>query len=166
MKIAAIKFWAVLGTVLGVVLVIAAPASAEEPRYVFTQNQGHVCLSVPGSTTENNAQLVYDPNCSYRANQRWRQHDVGGGWFELIAEHSGKCMDVRGASRDRVPIIQFQCYGTDNQLWRFNDVGNNRVRLQVKLDNGFVAQTGANGLPYRAIHDPTYWEDFQLASTG
>jgi hypothetical protein len=45
--------------------------------------------------------------------------DEAGGYSLIIAKHSGKCLDVNGASTgDSASIIQHSCHGGDNQLWR------------------------------------------------
>jgi len=41
-------------------------------------------------------------------------------FFEVVARHSGKCLDVSGASADNLaPVIQWDCYRGENQQWRF-----------------------------------------------
>ena len=45
------------------------------------------------------------------------------GYSRLIAQHSGKCLDVSGVStEDRAEIIQWQCHGGANQQWRVETV--------------------------------------------
>lgn len=42
--------------------------------------------------------------------------------FELVAAHSGKCLDVGGASQaDLTPVIQYTCHGLANQRWAFHN---------------------------------------------
>ena len=42
----------------------------------------------------------------------------------VIARHSGKCLDVSGAStEDGAAIIQWTCHGGANQQWRLEAVG-------------------------------------------
>ena len=42
-----------------------------------------------------------------------------GGWFNLVAHHSGKCLDVYNADTvDRAPVVQFSCHNGANQRWR------------------------------------------------
>ena len=46
-----------------------------------------------------------------------------GRLLTVIAQHSGKCLDVSGASTDdRADIIQWQCHGGENQQWRVEAV--------------------------------------------
>ena len=54
------------------------------------------------------------------------------GTYELIARHSGKCLDVYGASTDdAATIIQWPCHGGPNQRWRLEPTGDGYVRLIV-----------------------------------
>lgn len=46
-------------------------------------------------------------------------------FFELVALHSKKCVDVANASvAHAAAVVQANCWGGGNQKWRFNDVGN------------------------------------------
>jgi uncharacterized protein (DUF1800 family) len=52
------------------------------------------------------------------------------GTYELIARHSGKCLDVYGESTDdAATIIQWPCHGGPNQRWRLDPTGDGYVRL-------------------------------------
>ncbi len=52
------------------------------------------------------------------------------GIYELIARHSGKCLDVYGESTDdAAAIIQWACHGGPNQRWRLEPTGDGYVRL-------------------------------------
>ena len=61
------------------------------------------------------------------------QAQAGGpppGTYELIARHSGKCLDVYGGSTDdAATIIQWSCHGGPNQRWRLEPTGDGYVRL-------------------------------------
>ena len=61
--------------------------------------------------------------CNGGDNQTWRIEATSGGYSRLIAQHSGKCLDVSGAStEDRADIIQWQCHDGANQQWRVEPV--------------------------------------------
>jgi hypothetical protein len=52
-------------------------------------------------------------------NQQWRPVALGNGTFRLVARHSGKCLDVPGASTaNGVQLQQWDCNGTVAQAWR------------------------------------------------
>jgi hypothetical protein len=57
------------------------------------------------------------------ANQRWRLEDVGDGLSKIVSVHSGKVLDVHGASTDNfAPVTQFDFVGGRNQMWRLEEV--------------------------------------------
>jgi len=44
---------------------------------------------------------------------------MGDGSYELVAKHSGKCVDVTGASTAGGAVIeQWTCSGSSNQRWK------------------------------------------------
>ncbi|MBO0921959.1 family 43 glycosylhydrolase [Cellulomonas sp. zg-ZUI222] len=56
--------------------------------------------------------------------QRWQVVDAGGGYVTVRSVHSGKCLDVSGASgADGARLIQYTCHGGTNQQfsWRSGD---------------------------------------------
>ncbi len=58
-------------------------------------------------------------------NQRFFIHDVGDNLFRLIAKHSGRVLEVFGASfLPGAPIVQSGSFfhGDDNQLWRIERI--------------------------------------------
>jgi alpha-galactosidase len=45
--------------------------------------------------------------------------DMGGGYIQLIAQHSNKCLDVSGASTaNGATIHQWTCGSGTNQQWQ------------------------------------------------
>jgi C-terminal processing protease CtpA/Prc len=56
-----------------------------------------------------------------------------GPYYEIISRHSGKCLDVDGAStEDAAPVIQWRCHGGANQQWRLEAVANGAFRLTAR----------------------------------
>lgn len=56
-------------------------------------------------------------------NQQWMPVSLGNGQWKVVARHSGKCLDVPGASRnDNVQLQQYTCNGTGAQAFRFVQV--------------------------------------------
>ncbi len=52
-------------------------------------------------------------------NQQWLPQSLGNGYYRLVARHSGKCLDVPGASTaDSVQLVQYACNGTGAQSFR------------------------------------------------
>jgi hypothetical protein len=65
-----------------------------------------------------------------QANQLWQLVSIkddlgqGKGYFQLVAKHSGKCLDVdisRAPDGNGTKVQQWECLGARqaNQLWRF-----------------------------------------------
>lgn len=47
------------------------------------------------------------------------QQNFGDGYYQIVAKHSGKVLDVKGGSTDNgADIIQYHATGADNQLWQ------------------------------------------------
>ena len=65
------------------------------------------------STADGATVLQY--TCSGATNQQWQVRDVGSGYADLVARHSGKCAQVNSASTaDGTGIVQRTC-GTGHQ---------------------------------------------------
>ncbi len=79
-------------------------------------------------------------------------------YYVIIAKHSGKCLDVKGISKDKgANIIQYDYWGGENQQWRFEPVGDGYYCIIAKhsgkcLDVGGMSKdNGANILQWH------YW---------
>lgn len=58
-------------------------------------------------------------HCTTGTNQQWRFQDLGGGYYNLIARHSGKCLDVANVSTaDGARLIQWSCGSGANQQFQ------------------------------------------------
>ncbi|MET8633883.1 RICIN domain-containing protein [Streptomyces sp. NPDC004680] len=56
-------------------------------------------------------------------NQQWQAVDEGGGAYHFVNRHSGKCLDVPGASMaDSVQLTQYTCNGTAAQRFQVSAV--------------------------------------------
>ena len=73
--------------------------------------------------------LVYDlaPAIQYPThggdNQLWTLEPSSGGYVRLVARHSGKALDVAGASLDDgALVIQYTAHGGTNQQWLLREV--------------------------------------------
>ncbi len=76
---------------------------------------------------------------------RWEQASGGGSYNRLVAKHSGRCMDVYGASRDNgAAIIQWDCHTGDNQLWSLVSAGNDYYKLVAKHSGKCLDVYGAS----------------------
>ncbi len=53
-------------------------------------------------------------------NQQWLAVSEGGGYYHFVNRHSGKCLDVPGASTaNSVQLVQYTCNGTAAQSFRY-----------------------------------------------
>ncbi|MEU7067818.1 RICIN domain-containing protein [Streptomyces sp. NPDC046161] len=95
-------------------------------NYTREGNGEHVlAANVEGGSTDNGARLILWPSVSGGANQeflfrtpRTRNGNAYHNRFEIVARHSGKCLDVAWAgTRDGDRVIQWGCHGGANQLW-------------------------------------------------
>lgn len=82
--------------------------------------------------------------------QRFEVYYVGDGYYQIIAEHSGKSLDIaNGSTAVGANVWQYAWNGSDAQLWKIIDAGNGAYYLQSKLGNvldinGNVAISGSN----------------------
>ena len=119
-------------TVAGTATVVLAQEECNggtAQRYVFKAVAGglyeirsvrsNLCLDVSGGSLSNRAAVIQFP-CNGQANQRFRLLDDRPGIgtsTRIQADHSGKCLDVEGASQDRARLIQFTCNKLPHQIY-------------------------------------------------
>jgi len=84
-------------------------------------------------------------------NQQWRFQTVGGGYYNIVSNISGKCLDVRGgdaATGNGIQLQQWTCHGGDNQKWGIYPAGGNSVKIIAKNSGKAIDVDGgatANG---------------------
>ena len=91
------------------------PAGAAD---TYTVKSGGLCLGVADASRNNRAAVVHQA-CNGSAAQRFKlQPTSSGNVFSLIAQHSGKAVDLERASRrDGAPVLQWRSTGSANQQW-------------------------------------------------
>jgi hypothetical protein len=99
---------------------------------------------------------------------------VGGGpYYNLVARHSGKCVDVTGNSAaDGASVLQHTCGGGLNQQWRLTDAGGGYVQVIAQhsgkcldVSSGSTAD-GATVLQYRCGGGTNQQWSFQDQGNG
>jgi glucosylceramidase len=121
------------------------------------------CLDVTGGiTATGNGVPIQQYDClgSTATNQIWtfqNEIDTGGYvFYNIVATHSGKCLDVTGgtgATGNGVPIQQYTCLGSaqTNQQWRIvtTKLGQQIIARHSGLCLDVTGGTGAtgNGVP-------------------
>jgi hypothetical protein len=79
--------------------------------------------------------------------------ELSGAATTIVAEHSGKCLDVRGgpaAKNDGAAIEQWTCTGESNQAWTLTDKGNGQYQIAASSSGKCLDLAGgatANGTP-------------------
>jgi hypothetical protein len=91
------------------------------------------CLDVSNASTDNGGN-VQQWSCAGVPQQHWVIHYVGSWngrmWHEVRVEHSGKCLDVSGASKENgANVQQWDCVNAPQQHWTLNFVGSNLFEL-------------------------------------
>ena len=104
-------------------------------------------LDVASSSAENCANIQLGVSSDLSA-QRFEVTYVGGGYYKIIAEHSGKSIDVfSGLKDDGANVHQYTWNGSDAQLWKFVDAGNGMYYIRSKLGNvlGLSSENAVSG---------------------
>jgi len=149
-----------------VALAIEAPASAAGGVQLRSIDAPGKCLDVTGVSQDNGAPLqMYDCLGAAQTNQRFYLFYVRGsgtpGRYQIVAQHSGKCLDVAYASTaEGAPIIQYDCQGYThyNQIWQRYDTGTQYVKYQAWHSGRYLNFNGAyNGAAVVQKLNYTLW---------
>ncbi|WP_438007372.1 RICIN domain-containing protein [Sorangium sp. So ce321] len=123
------------------------------PVRILSRN-GQKGISIENAGTANGARVIQSfCDSTPPPHQQFRLEWKGWRYFQLVAVHSGKVLDVPGNSKNsEVPIIQYQSTGGYNQWFRLDPVGGGCVRILAKhsdkvldvyggsIENGAVIQ--------------------------
>ena len=100
--------------------------SGQADTYLIRNTKSQKCLDVFRAQTNNGAKLI-QYSCGEGANQQFELVSAGGGYYQLVAGHSGKCVDVyRAFKADGTDVNQYSCQGAEararygNQLWKIS----------------------------------------------
>ena len=93
----------------------------------------NMVLNVDGSSLSDYANVSLYQN-EEGSNQRFEVTYVGGGYYNIFAEHSQKSLDVNGASTaSGANLQQYTWNGSNAQLWKFVDAGNGAYYIRSKV---------------------------------
>jgi Ricin-type beta-trefoil lectin domain-like/Peptidase family S41 len=71
-------------------------------------------------------------------------NEIRGSYYEIVSRHSGKCLDVFGASLDdAAAVIQWTCTGGPNQQWRLERTASGAYRLIARHSGKVLDVYGA-----------------------
>jgi hypothetical protein len=110
------------------------------------------CLDVFEAGLNNGANVI-QWGCSGANNQKWKISSaqppappLAEGLYTLTARHSGKCLDVAGASgKSGADVLQWDCHGKDNQKWRLVSKGGDFYALVASHSGKCLDVAGVSG---------------------
>lgn len=148
--------------------------SVEEGTYILeTAAKSGQVVTVSNSSMANQAKVNVAANKKV-SSQRIEVRSAGNGYYYLIAEHSGKALDVRGGSSADGTVVQQYALNTSAaaQKWAFVNAGNGNYYIQSalgtvmeingsavqagKLDKSSVQKWALKKSDYQPIKDGTY----------
>lgn len=121
-----------------------------EGVYSLVCKKSGMALDNAGSTTSGTAVTQWS-QISGNINQKWELQDVGGGYYNIICQKSGKTLDDSGGSTTAGTVmIQYPVQLNNiNQHWKFVSVGNGYYniicqRSGMALDNSGSTTNGTS----------------------
>lgn len=103
--------------------------------------------SVANSSASDSAAITLNDNADL-SSQRFEVISTGDGYYKIVAEHSGKVLDVKGGSSvSGTPVQQYTENSTSSQQWGFVDAGNGYYYICSALGTFLDVKLGvaANG---------------------
>lgn len=102
-----------------------------------------LCMTVLAASPADNAKAIQS-SCGTGANQAWNVKPAGGGYYMLIAYHSGKCLTAANGSIGGVPnFVQLSCAGINSQLFK-PEASGGYYNLRVKHNGLCVRVAGGS----------------------
>lgn len=100
---------------------------------IAARNDNSKVLQISDASQSNGAMAVISSRQNMD-NQKFKIAYYGGGYYYLIAQHSGKALDVKGASRkSKTTLQQYKWNKTKAQLFRFESTGDGYCYIRSKL---------------------------------
>lgn len=115
--------------------------------FIMSANPGSdKVFDIVNASTGNGARLQqWYYKGSNQHNQHFKFIDVGGGYYNMIARHSGRAVDVIGAGTgDGVGIQQWDNQNLPQQQWTLNSVGGGLFEIFAKHSSKLIDVTGAS----------------------
>lgn len=105
----------------------------ENGTYSITNVATNKVLSVNGSSTADYANVYVTGNQNL-SSQRFELTYVSNGYYKILAEHSGKSLDIpAGNSASGVNLQQYSWNGSNAQLWKFVKLSDGSYYLRSKV---------------------------------
>lgn len=126
------------------------PQPIEDGTYTISNVSGSNQVLDVNSALESDGANVQTYASNNTSAQRFEFHYKGNGYYQILAEHSGKALDVANGSKAAgANVWQYSPNGSDAQLWRILDAGDGTYYIQSKLGtvldiSGNKAVSGSN----------------------
>ncbi|MFE0427677.1 RICIN domain-containing protein [Streptomyces sp. NPDC058953] len=93
------------------------PEPADFGYFRFKSVNSGLCLNIEGASNDNGARAI-QWTCGTDHNEQWQLVPKGRG-YQIVARHSGKCLNVAGGVGQGNGLIQWPCAadGADNDVW-------------------------------------------------
>jgi hypothetical protein len=164
------KISIVLGMVLLAVFGAWAPAMATQDPFpsgyyqlIRSYDWPDVCLEVDRARTWDGADVTVDWCAQGGMHQQWTLVPVANGYYyQIVVQHTGKCLDVRGVSHsDGAQIQQYKCLGAGqwNQHWRLVETWHGD-QFVARHSGKCLDRSGWNVVQW-SCHDG-YWQQWEL----
>lgn len=112
--------------------------------YIIRNKQSRQVINVSQNNKENGADVIQWPDDERSDNEQWLLEDMGNGYYTLTAKHSGKALDVPGAStQEGTQIQQYEKNSTDAQQWELEETEDGYYILLSKA-SGMALTVGGN----------------------
>jgi PA14 domain/Ricin-type beta-trefoil lectin domain len=96
------------------------PVAAVPEIYTLKNRNSGLCVDIENASLDNRAPLVQSA-CSGSTSQQYlltANATVGANAFQVIPQHTGKCVDVSGALQTAgAKVQQWDCWSGTNQIW-------------------------------------------------
>jgi hypothetical protein len=147
----------------------AAAAGADDRFYELINRQDGQCLAVVAASL-NHAAVVNVAPCYGGYEQQWRLRAVDAGYFQVVARHSGMCLDVAYRRADNnAGIVQASCADPAlttswNQHWKLERTpGYYRLRPRHTYDTKCLNKSGNSVVLYDCMPSYDWWDQWTFA---
>ncbi|MFC2000580.1 RICIN domain-containing protein, partial [Chloroflexota bacterium] len=88
---------------------------------IYAKSSGG-CLSISDGSDNEGASVVTKPYYGRHDDQRWYLKPMEGGYYRIVAGHSGKVLGIDGDAHSGANVVQEAYTGADDQKWRLEPV--------------------------------------------
>lgn len=100
------------------------PVKGKTDTFIIKNPQSDLCVDISRHQKDAESFVVYQWACHAKTNQQFALRKVSAKVFELVAQHSRKCVDVKANSRaDGGTLLEFNCHSKANQRWTISGYG-------------------------------------------